>query len=71
MEAESSKPFAHHNFNKMTKISKNRKLALSKYDSTKSYSLAEAAKLVKEITTAKFDASIGFTLILEFQIFDL
>ncbi|MGZ4158100.1 MAG: 50S ribosomal protein L1, partial [Bacteroidia bacterium] len=46
----------------MTKISKNRKLALSKYDPTKSYSLAEAAKLVKEITTAKFDASIDISV---------
>lgn len=62
MEAESSKPFAHHNFNKMTKISKNRKLALSKYDPTKSYSLAEAAKIVKEITTTKFDASIDISV---------
>ncbi|CAN5492076.1 50S ribosomal protein L1 [soil metagenome] len=62
MEAELSKPFAHHNFNKMTKISKNRKLSLSKYDSSKSYSLAEAAKIVKEITTTKFDASIDISV---------
>ena len=62
MESELSKTFAHHNFNKMTKISKNRKLALSKYDSTKSYSLADAAKIVKEITTAKFDASIDISV---------
>ncbi len=46
----------------MTKISKNRKLALSKYDSTKAYSLADAAKLVKEITTTKFDASIDISV---------
>ena len=46
----------------MTKISKNRKLALSKYDATKSYSLAEAAKIVKEITTTKFDASIDISV---------
>ena len=46
----------------MTKISKNRKLALSKYDSTKAYSLADAAKIVKEITTAKFDASIDISI---------
>ncbi|MCX6294469.1 MAG: 50S ribosomal protein L1 [Bacteroidetes bacterium] len=46
----------------MTKISKNRKLALSKYDATKSYSLAEAAKIVKEITTVKFDASIDISV---------
>ena|ERR1035437_5639924 len=46
----------------MTKISKNRKLALSKYDATKAYTLAEAAKLVKEITTTKFDASIDISV---------
>ena len=62
MEAESSKPFAHHNFYKMSKISKNRKLALSKYDPTKAYTLAEAAKIVKEITTTKFDASIDISV---------
>ncbi|HEY0029917.1 MAG TPA: 50S ribosomal protein L1 [Bacteroidia bacterium] len=46
----------------MTKISKNRKLALSKYDPTKAYTLAEAAKLVKEITNVKFDASIDISV---------
>jgi large subunit ribosomal protein L1 len=40
------------------KLSKNRKTALSKYDSTKSYPINEAAKVVKEITTTKFDASV-------------
>jgi large subunit ribosomal protein L1 len=42
----------------MAKISKNRKLALSKFDGTKTYSLAEATKILKDITTTKFDASI-------------
>ncbi len=42
----------------MTRISKNRKLALSKYDSSKSYSLDEAAKILKDITKTKFDSSI-------------
>ncbi|MBL0328588.1 MAG: 50S ribosomal protein L1 [Bacteroidetes bacterium] len=46
----------------MSKISKNRKLALSKYDPTKAYTLAEAAKIVKEITTTKFDASIDISV---------
>lgn len=46
----------------MTKISKNRKLALSKYDATKAYSLAEATKIVKEITTTKFDASVDVSV---------
>jgi large subunit ribosomal protein L1 len=42
----------------MAKLTKNKKLALSKLDSTKQYGLSEAAKLVKEITTTKFDASV-------------
>lgn len=46
----------------MTKVSKNRKLALSKYDATKTYSLAEASKLIKEITTTKFDASVDLSI---------
>jgi large subunit ribosomal protein L1 len=46
----------------MTKISKNRKLALSKYDATKAYSLADAARIVKEITTSKFDASVDISV---------
>jgi large subunit ribosomal protein L1 len=46
----------------MTKISKNRKLSLSKYDPTKIYTLAEASKLIKEITTTKFDASVDLSI---------
>jgi large subunit ribosomal protein L1 len=46
----------------MTKVSKNRKLALSKYDATKIYTLAEASKLIKEITTTKFDASVDLSI---------
>lgn len=46
----------------MTKISKKRKLALSKYDPTKSYSVAEAAKIIKDITTTKFDASVDISV---------
>ena len=42
----------------MGKISKKRKEALSKLDRDKLYSIEEASKLVKEITTTKFDASI-------------
>lgn len=42
----------------MSRISKNRKIALSKVDSAKEYSLKEASQLVKEITTTKFDASV-------------
>ena len=42
----------------MTKISKKRKVALSKIENGKKYDLQEAAKLVKEITYTKFDASV-------------
>jgi large subunit ribosomal protein L1 len=42
----------------MAKISKKRKEALAKFDIEKSYSLEEAAKILKEISYTKFDASI-------------
>ncbi|WP_430810510.1 MULTISPECIES: 50S ribosomal protein L1 [unclassified Carboxylicivirga] len=42
----------------MTKLTKNKKLALEKIDTSKQYTIEEAAKLVKEITTTKFDASV-------------
>jgi large subunit ribosomal protein L1 len=42
----------------MGKLTKNRKLASEKVDTDKLYSIDEAAKLVKEITTTKFDASV-------------
>lgn len=42
----------------MTKLTKNRKIALQKIEADKIYTLAEAATLVKEITTTKFDASV-------------
>lgn len=42
----------------MSKLTKNQKLALSKIEAGKTYTLKEAAKLVKEITTTKFDASV-------------
>ena len=42
----------------MTKLTRNQKFALKKVDRTKQYTLSEAAKLVKEITRTKFDASV-------------
>lgn len=42
----------------MGKLTKNRKLALEKTEPGKQYKLSEAAKLVKDVTTTKFDASI-------------
>lgn len=42
----------------MAKLTKNQKLALQKIEPGKQYSLNEAAKLVKDMTTTKFDASV-------------
>lgn len=46
----------------MAKISKKRKAALGKYDNTKSYAVAEAAKILKDINTTKFDASVEISV---------
>ena len=42
----------------MSKLTKNQRLALEKIEAGKTYSLKEAAVLVKEITNSKFDASV-------------
>ena len=42
----------------MAKLTKNQKLAAEKIEAGKLYTVAEAAALVKEITTTKFDASV-------------
>ncbi|MDR0836333.1 MAG: 50S ribosomal protein L1 [Tannerella sp.] len=42
----------------MSKLTKNQKLASSKIENGKVYTLREASALVKEITLAKFDASV-------------
>lgn len=42
----------------MARLTKNQKAALSKIEAGKTYTLQEAAALVKEITTTKFDASV-------------
>ena len=42
----------------MSKLTKNKKLALAKIEGGKVYSIDEAAQLVKEITFSKFDASV-------------
>lgn len=46
----------------MTKLTKNRKLALSKLEADKQYRLVEAAALLKDITTTKFDASVDLDI---------
>ncbi|MDL2330719.1 50S ribosomal protein L1 [Odoribacter sp. OttesenSCG-928-A06] len=42
----------------MSKLTKNKKLALEKIEQDKAYTVEEAAKLVKEITFTKFNASV-------------
>lgn len=42
----------------MGRITKNKKLAIDKLEKGKQYPISEAAKLVKEITYTKFDASV-------------
>ena len=42
----------------MAKLTKNQKFALTKVEQGKLYTLSEAAALVKDITTTKFDASV-------------
>jgi large subunit ribosomal protein L1 len=46
----------------MATISKNRKKVLAKYDATKAYSVEEASKIVKDITTTKFDSSVDLSV---------
>jgi large subunit ribosomal protein L1 len=46
----------------MAKISKNRKAVLAKYNPEKEYSLEDAAKVLKEITFTKFDASVDLDI---------
>jgi len=43
-------------------LSKNRKAALESYDSEKSYSLNEAAEIVKKLSKAKFDGSVDMAI---------
>jgi large subunit ribosomal protein L1 len=46
----------------MTKISKKRKIALTKFDNTKTYTLKEASSLVKEASNFNFDASVDLAI---------
>ncbi len=46
----------------ITKITKNRKKSLASYDAAKTYSVEDASKVVKEITTTKFDASVDLSI---------
>ena len=46
----------------MSKVSKQRKEALAKFDKSKAYSLTEAVDIVKQITYTKFDASVDINV---------
>ncbi len=46
----------------MATLTKKRKAAIGKYDASKSYSVADASKIVKDITTTKFDASVDLAI---------
>lgn len=46
----------------MARVSKKRKEILAKFDFSKSYSLADASNLVREISTTKFDASVDVSV---------
>ena len=46
----------------MSKLTKKRKEAEAKYDATATYPLAEAASIVKDITTTKFDATVDVSI---------
>lgn len=46
----------------MARISKKRKQALSKFDLEKTYTVAEASKMVKDITYTKFDSSVDLAV---------
>jgi large subunit ribosomal protein L1 len=45
-----------------TRISKNRKAVLAKYNAEKEYSLEEASKVLKDITFTKFDSSVDLDI---------
>ena len=46
----------------MAKLTKKQKEAVAKLEKNKAYSLEEASALVKEVNTAKFDASVDIAV---------
>src|SRR5690625_7432246 len=46
----------------MARVTKKRKEALSKVDRNKMYTIAEASKIIKEITDLNFDASVDIAV---------
>lgn len=46
----------------MATLTKKRKAAITKFDGSKAYSVAEASKIVRDITTTKFDSSVDLAI---------
>jgi large subunit ribosomal protein L1 len=46
----------------MATLTKKRKAAMAKFDQSKAYTVVEASKIVKEITTTKFDAAVDLSI---------
>ena len=46
----------------MSNLTKKRKVALSKFDTTKIYSLGEATQIVKQVSNTKFDATVDIAV---------
>ncbi|HNO71323.1 MAG TPA: 50S ribosomal protein L1 [Bacteroidia bacterium] len=46
----------------MAKLTKKRKAVIGKFDAAKAYNLRDAAKIIKDITTTKFDASVDVSV---------
>lgn len=46
----------------MATLTKKRKASIAKFDANRAYSVAEASKIVKDITTTKFDASVDLAI---------
>jgi large subunit ribosomal protein L1 len=46
----------------MATLTKKRKAVMAKFDANKAYSITEATKVVKEITTTKFDSSVDLAI---------
>jgi large subunit ribosomal protein L1 len=46
----------------MATLTKKRKAAEAKFDATKAYSIGDASKIVKDITTTKFDSSVDLAI---------
>ena len=46
----------------MARLTKKQKAAQAKFDATKAYTLADASKIIKEISLTKFDASVDLAI---------